>query len=236
MNWNARFSDAASRIADADAVIGILKLAEQPGIISLAGGLPDPRVFRIEETREAMAQVLTGPRPRGAQLLAESRDHGTARVPRDADGPHRAHPVQSPEEILVCSGGLEGIRHCLQRAHEPRRPRALRGPDLHGRAPGLPGACRDSGRGFQRRRRDDPRGPRRHGAAAGPGGPCLPGSSTWDRASRTRRAAPGASSGAAKCWKSRNATTWRWSRTTPTGNFATRGSGCRRSSRSRPSG
>ena len=62
-----------------------------------------------------------GSRPRGSQLLAEPRDHGTARVPRDADGPHRAHPMH-PEEILVCSGGLEGIRHAFNALINPGDP------------------------------------------------------------------------------------------------------------------
>ena len=36
----------------------ILKLAEQPGIVSLAGGLPSPDSFPVEAMREATARVL----------------------------------------------------------------------------------------------------------------------------------------------------------------------------------
>ncbi len=36
----------------------ILKITEQPGILSLAGGLPSPETFPIEAMREACARVL----------------------------------------------------------------------------------------------------------------------------------------------------------------------------------
>ena len=36
----------------------ILKVTEQPGIISLAGGLPSPDTFPIEAMRDATARVL----------------------------------------------------------------------------------------------------------------------------------------------------------------------------------
>jgi DNA-binding transcriptional MocR family regulator len=112
MNWNTRFSDAASRVADADAVIGILKLAEQPGIISLAGGLPDPGVFRIGETREAMARVLTDHAP---EALNYSPNPGITALREFLAGrlARLENIACSPDEILVCSGGLEGIRHAM---------------------------------------------------------------------------------------------------------------------------
>ena len=121
MNWNTRFSDAASRIADADAVIGILKLAEQPGIISLAGGLPDPRVFRIEETEQAMARVLRDHGPEALNYspnpgISELREFLATRMARI----ERVHC--RPEEILVCSGGLEGIRHAFNALTNPGDP------------------------------------------------------------------------------------------------------------------
>lgn len=121
MNWNTRFSDAASRIADADAVIGILKLAEQPGIISLAGGMPDPGVFRLEETREAMARVL---RDHAPEALNYSPNPGISALRAFlADRMARIEDIHcDPEEILVCSGGLEGIRHAFNALVNPGDP------------------------------------------------------------------------------------------------------------------
>ena len=121
MNWNTRYSDAASRIADADAVIGILKLAEQPGIISLAGGMPDRGVFRLEETREAMARVL---RDHAPEALNYSPNPGiTALREFLAERMARIEDIHcGPEEILVCSGGLEGIRHAFNALTNPGDP------------------------------------------------------------------------------------------------------------------
>ena len=234
MNWSTRFSDAASRVADADAVIGILKLAEQPGIISLAGGLPDPRVFRMEETQEAMARVLTD---HGPEALNYSPNPGITELREFlATRMARIERIRcTPEEILVCSGGLEGIRHAFNALTNPGDPVLVEDPtymvalQVCRELAGMPVGVASDDAGMIPEALDDT--VRRLAREGRP-----PGSSTWDRASRTRRAAPGASGGAARCWRSRSATTWRSSRTTPTANSATRGSGCRRSSRSRPSG
>ena len=44
----------------------LLKLVDQPGIISFAGGLPDPATFPVEELRSAADRVFTR---RSAQAL-----------------------------------------------------------------------------------------------------------------------------------------------------------------------
>lgn len=121
MNWDTRFSGAASRVADADTVIGILKLAEQPGIISLAGGMPDRGVFQVAKTREAMTRVLTDHAPEALNYspnpgITALREFLAARMARIED----IHC--SPEEILVCSGGLEGIRHAFNALVNPGDP------------------------------------------------------------------------------------------------------------------
>ena len=86
----------------------ILKLAERPDVISLAGGLPDPAVFDIDRVRESMDRVLKdeggaalnyGPNPGFTKLrewIAE-RMHAKENVP------------VTPENILVASGGVEGL-------------------------------------------------------------------------------------------------------------------------------
>ncbi|HSR80660.1 MAG TPA: PLP-dependent aminotransferase family protein [Hyphomicrobiaceae bacterium] len=46
----------------------LLKLLEQPGIVSFAGGIPDPALFPVEEVRAAYAAVLTDPALAGSGL------------------------------------------------------------------------------------------------------------------------------------------------------------------------
>ena len=121
MNWDTRLSDAAGRVGDFDTVIGILKLAEQPGILSLAGGMPDRGVFRLEETRDAMARVLRDHAPEALNYspnpgITELREFLAERMARLED----IHC--NPEEVLVTSGGLEGIRHAFNALVNPGDP------------------------------------------------------------------------------------------------------------------
>lgn len=127
MNWDPRFSQAASRVADADAVIGILKLAEQPDIVSLAGGLPDPRVFRLGETREAMARVL---RDHAPEALNYSPNPGIGPLREFlAERTRRVEGIACrPDHILVTSGGVEGIRHALNALLDPGDPLLVEDP------------------------------------------------------------------------------------------------------------
>lgn len=113
-----RFSAAAERVAGAGAVVDILKLAEQPDIVSLAGGMPDSRVFLPERTREAMDRVLARHTP---QALNYSPNLGVTALREflaDRMGRVEGAAVR-PEEILVCSGGVEGIRHALTALCDP---------------------------------------------------------------------------------------------------------------------
>ena len=113
-----RFSAAAERVAGAGAVVDILKLAEQPDILSLAGGMPDARVFLPERTREAMERVLDRHTP---EALNYSPNLGvTALREFLADRMGRVEGASvTPEEILVCSGGVEGIRHAVTALCDP---------------------------------------------------------------------------------------------------------------------
>lgn len=89
-------------------VTKILALAEQPDVISLAGGLPDPAVFDLERVRESMDRVLRddgraalnyGPNPGFTELrewIAERMET-------------REQVSSTPENILVASGGVEGL-------------------------------------------------------------------------------------------------------------------------------
>jgi 2-aminoadipate transaminase len=61
--WNQRFAQRTQRIT-ASMIRELLKLTEQPDIISFAGGLPAPEIFPVEEVRAATERVL--------------KDHGTA--------------------------------------------------------------------------------------------------------------------------------------------------------------
>jgi DNA-binding transcriptional MocR family regulator len=55
--WEPRYAGRAERMR-ASEIRELLKVLEQPGIISFAGGIPDPALFRVEEAKAAYAAVL----------------------------------------------------------------------------------------------------------------------------------------------------------------------------------
>ncbi|MDM0047081.1 PLP-dependent aminotransferase family protein [Variovorax dokdonensis] len=82
----------------------ILKVAERPGIISLAGGLPSPRTFPISAFAQACAQVLDV-NGEAALQYAASEGYGPLReavahmLPWDVD----------PAQVLITTGSQQGL-------------------------------------------------------------------------------------------------------------------------------
>ncbi|QUD88323.1 aminotransferase-like domain-containing protein [Phenylobacterium montanum] len=60
IDWAAAFSSYGRR-ATASEIRELLKLLDQPGIISFAGGIPDPALFPLEILAEAHARVFADP-------------------------------------------------------------------------------------------------------------------------------------------------------------------------------
>ena len=56
--WEPRYARRAERMR-ASEIRELLKLLDEPGIISFAGGIPDPALFPVEEAREAFATALS---------------------------------------------------------------------------------------------------------------------------------------------------------------------------------
>ena len=95
-------------LASSQEVTEILKLAERPDVISLAGGLPDPAVFPLERVRESQERVI---REEGAIALNYGPNAGFTRL-REwiAERMKARENVEvGPENILVTSGGIEAL-------------------------------------------------------------------------------------------------------------------------------
>lgn len=71
-NWESRFAGRMGRIKSS-AIREILKVTQQPGIISFAGGLPAPDLFPVEQMRRAADTVLS---QHGALALQYSTTEG----------------------------------------------------------------------------------------------------------------------------------------------------------------
>ncbi|HET9625155.1 MAG TPA: PLP-dependent aminotransferase family protein [Kofleriaceae bacterium] len=105
----ARLPPFATRMANmpASAVREILKVAEQPDILSFAGGLPAPELFPVTAIAEAHAEVLAN---HGGAALQYSTTEGFAPL-RGWIAEHlqkRGIPAK-PDELLITSGSQQGI-------------------------------------------------------------------------------------------------------------------------------
>lgn len=90
----------------------ILKLTEQPGIISLAGGLPSPDSFPVEAMREASARVLRDT-PREALQYAASEGFAPLREWVAAHLSERSEAGLSmtveASQVLITTGSQQGL-------------------------------------------------------------------------------------------------------------------------------
>jgi 2-aminoadipate transaminase len=89
------------------AIRELLKVTEQPDMISFAGGLPAPEVFPVEEMAVAADRVL---RDYGPQALQYSTTEGY-RPLREWLARHTAAPglAISPDNILITSGSQQAL-------------------------------------------------------------------------------------------------------------------------------
>jgi DNA-binding transcriptional MocR family regulator len=73
-DWSAHFAPRAKRMA-ASEIRELLKLLDQPDIISFAGGIPDPALFPREKLAAAFSRALSDPQ-RAANALQYSVSEG----------------------------------------------------------------------------------------------------------------------------------------------------------------
>ncbi len=85
----------------------ILKVTEQPGILSMAGGLPSADTFPVEAIREACHKVLTEA-PRQALQYAASEGFPPL---REWVAEHlRGHGMRlTPDQVLITTGSQQGL-------------------------------------------------------------------------------------------------------------------------------
>lgn len=60
INWDEAYASRAGRMA-ASEIRELLKILEQPDVISFAGGIPDPKLFPVEAFQQGFARALGKP-------------------------------------------------------------------------------------------------------------------------------------------------------------------------------
>lgn len=85
----------------------ILKVTEDPEIISFAGGLPNPESFPYHDIKEVAVQVLE---ESGAQALQYSTTEGYYPLREWVSNRYQSKGVKvDPEEVLVTNGSQQGL-------------------------------------------------------------------------------------------------------------------------------
>ena len=108
----------------------ILKVAERPGIKSMAGGLPSPLTFPVEAIKEACQKVLTDA-PGPALQYAASEGFGPLREWVAARLSRPGYTV-SPDEVLVTTGSQQGLELMAKAFIDPGAPIAVEQPTYLG--------------------------------------------------------------------------------------------------------
>ena len=104
--WKCRYSLHARKVTSS-AIRELLRVAEKPGMISFAGGLPAPDVFPVERFEEACKKVL---RQHSALALQYSATEGCD-VLRDMIARHMArYGIRAKvENVLITSGSQQAL-------------------------------------------------------------------------------------------------------------------------------
>jgi 2-aminoadipate transaminase len=104
--WAHRFAQRTQRMGSS-AIRELLKLTEQPDIISFGGGMPAPDVFPTEEFREACDRVL---KDHGTQALQYGPTEGY-RPLRELIVRHTArYGIEvTPDNLLITSGSQQAL-------------------------------------------------------------------------------------------------------------------------------
>lgn len=107
-SWEPRYADRAARMK-ASEIRELLKLLDQPDIISFAGGIPDPALFPAEAARDAFADSLKTQEAAG-QALQYSTSEGYAPLRTWITGYMARLGVPcEPDNILITSGSQQGL-------------------------------------------------------------------------------------------------------------------------------
>ena len=106
--WEPRYARRAGRIA-ASEIRELLKLVDRPGIVSFAGGIPDPELLPLAEAKAAYAAVLADPgAARGGLQYSVSEGYLPLRQWIARHMRTLGVPCE-PDNIIVTCGSQQGL-------------------------------------------------------------------------------------------------------------------------------
>lgn len=104
--WKQRYAQRTQRMGSST-IRELLKLTEQPDMISFAGGLPAPELFPVDEFKRAAQRVL---KQHGSQALQYSTTEGYLPLREFIVEKMSQYGIQaSPENVLITSGSQQAL-------------------------------------------------------------------------------------------------------------------------------
>jgi DNA-binding transcriptional MocR family regulator len=107
-SWEPRYARRAERMK-ASEIRELLKLLDQPGVISFAGGIPDPKLFPAAEAAKAYAEALASPASASAALQYSVSEGYPPLTRWIAAHMAKLGVPATPENIVVTSGSQQGL-------------------------------------------------------------------------------------------------------------------------------
>ncbi|MCK4417424.1 MAG: PLP-dependent aminotransferase family protein, partial [Candidatus Latescibacteria bacterium] len=108
----------------------LFKMSMKPGVISFAGGLPDPQSFPSEEAAEILPSLL---RQNGKILLQYGSARGDARLIQVIQNRMRQKGMETdPEEVLITAGAQQVMDLCSKILVNPEDTVLLESPSFIG--------------------------------------------------------------------------------------------------------
>ncbi|QIQ21544.1 aminotransferase-like domain-containing protein [Zophobihabitans entericus] len=106
MSW--KFSDRAIALKSS-AIREILKLTEQPDMISFAGGLPSPDTFPVTEIKQSLDVIMQGSEAIGALQYGPTEGYAPLRKWIAEHVSKRDNITISPSQVLVVTGSQQAL-------------------------------------------------------------------------------------------------------------------------------
>jgi DNA-binding transcriptional MocR family regulator len=106
-DWEPRLARRAERMR-ASEIRELLKILDEPGVISFAGGIPDPAMFPVAEAREAYAAALSDANANSALQYSVSEGYQPLRVWIARHMGKLGVPCEA-DNILITSGSQQAL-------------------------------------------------------------------------------------------------------------------------------
>lgn len=102
-----QFADRLNNV-ETSAIRELFKLLGKPGIVSFAGGFPDPAMFDVEGIKEASSKALTE-EPGGALQYGATEGYGPLREQLSAFMATKGAKDVAPDQLIVTTGSQQAL-------------------------------------------------------------------------------------------------------------------------------